>query len=113
MARTGYLTAKGQLVHSILYPKPVNLKLMRDAYMFVLVLFMIAMCGFVYTVIYLVRTYLFLASNYEKVLDDIYTCFRRLKTSYQPQCARLFVPLGIWRYLNLSRTFTPLSHDLI
>ena len=30
------------------------MRLMQDAYMFVLVLFMLAMCGFVYTIIVLV-----------------------------------------------------------
>uniref|UniRef100_H2YT62 Cation-transporting ATPase n=1 Tax=Ciona savignyi TaxID=51511 RepID=H2YT62_CIOSA len=51
VVRTGYHTAKGKLVHSILYPKPVNMQLLRDAYKFIAVLFLIAMCGFIYTVV--------------------------------------------------------------
>nr|CAB3224445.1 probable cation-transporting ATPase 13A3 [Phallusia mammillata] len=51
VVRTAYHTAKGQLVHSILYPKPVDMKLLRDAYRFIGVLFGIAVCGFIYTVV--------------------------------------------------------------
>lgn len=50
VVRTGFDTAKGMLVHSILFPKPVNLKLMRDAYRFMFVMFAIALIGFCYSV---------------------------------------------------------------
>ncbi|XP_039253906.2 polyamine-transporting ATPase 13A3-like [Styela clava] len=49
VVRTGYGTAKGKLVHSILFPKPVNLKLLRDAYRFVGIMCGIAIIGFAYS----------------------------------------------------------------
>ncbi|XP_038671734.1 probable cation-transporting ATPase 13A3 isoform X2 [Scyliorhinus canicula] len=49
--RTGFGTTKGQLVRSILYPKPTDFKLYRDAYLFLLCLVGIAGIGFLYTII--------------------------------------------------------------
>ncbi|XP_041034671.1 probable cation-transporting ATPase 13A3 [Carcharodon carcharias] len=49
--RTGFLTTKGQLVRSILFPKPVDFKLFRDARRFVICLVLVALLGFVYTII--------------------------------------------------------------
>lgn len=54
VVQSGFHTAKGQLVHSILFPKPIDLKLLRDAYRFVGILFMMAMAGFIYTVVIMV-----------------------------------------------------------
>nr|XP_048720435.1 polyamine-transporting ATPase 13A3 isoform X3 [Caretta caretta] len=51
VVRTGFSTSKGQLVHSILYPKPTDFKLYRDAYMFLLFLVVVAGVGFLYTVV--------------------------------------------------------------
>ncbi|NXM65578.1 AT133 ATPase, partial [Serilophus lunatus] len=51
VVRTGFSTAKGQLVRSILYPKPTDFKLYRDAYLFLLSLVMVAGIGFLYTII--------------------------------------------------------------
>ncbi|XP_021372586.1 probable cation-transporting ATPase 13A3 isoform X2 [Mizuhopecten yessoensis] len=51
VVRTGFSTAKGELVRSILYPKPVDFKFERDTYIFVGVLAMIAGLGFIYTII--------------------------------------------------------------
>uniref|UniRef100_A0AAY4CGT8 Polyamine-transporting ATPase 13A3 n=1 Tax=Denticeps clupeoides TaxID=299321 RepID=A0AAY4CGT8_9TELE len=51
VVRTGYSTAKGQLVRSILYPKPTDFKLYRDAYMFLLCLVAVAGIGFLYTIV--------------------------------------------------------------
>ncbi|XP_056419530.1 probable cation-transporting ATPase 13A4 [Hyla sarda] len=48
--RTGFNTAKGDLVRSILYPKPMNFKLYRDAFRFLLVLASVAVIGTIYTV---------------------------------------------------------------
>uniref|UniRef100_A0A8C5LHX0 Cation-transporting ATPase n=1 Tax=Jaculus jaculus TaxID=51337 RepID=A0A8C5LHX0_JACJA len=47
--RTGFNTAKGDLVRSILYPKPMNFKLYRDATRFLLCLVGTATIGMVYT----------------------------------------------------------------
>ncbi|XP_013368952.1 PREDICTED: probable cation-transporting ATPase 13A3 isoform X4 [Chinchilla lanigera] len=51
VVRTGFSTSKGQLVRSILYPKPTDFKLYRDAYMFLLCLVGVAGIGFIYTII--------------------------------------------------------------
>lgn len=47
----GFSTEKGQLVRSILYPKPTDFKLYRDAYLFLLCLVGVAGIGFVYTIV--------------------------------------------------------------
>ena len=48
--RTGFMTSKGSLVRSIMYPPPVDFKFQQDAYKFILVLVTIASFGFTYTV---------------------------------------------------------------
>ncbi|XP_068137271.1 probable cation-transporting ATPase 13A4 [Hyperolius riggenbachi] len=52
--RTGFNTAKGDLVRSILYPKPMNFKLYRDAFRFLMILATVAVIGAIYTVTMLV-----------------------------------------------------------
>ncbi|RXG69550.1 putative cation-transporting ATPase 13A3, partial [Armadillidium vulgare] len=49
--RTGFLTTKGSLVRSIMYPPPVDFKFQQDTYKFILVLVGIASLGFVYSVV--------------------------------------------------------------
>ncbi|XP_041848724.1 probable cation-transporting ATPase 13A3 isoform X2 [Melanotaenia boesemani] len=51
VVRTGFSTEKGQLVRSILYPKPTDFKLYRDAYFFLLCLVGVAGIGFIYTIV--------------------------------------------------------------
>ncbi|KAM9378812.1 putative cation-transporting ATPase 13A4 [Phaethornis superciliosus] len=48
--RTGFNTAKGDLVRSILYPKPMNFKLYRDALRFLMCLAAFAGIGMIYAV---------------------------------------------------------------
>ncbi|KAG7277394.1 hypothetical protein CRUP_033349, partial [Coryphaenoides rupestris] len=48
---TGFNTEKGQLVRSILYPKPTDFRLYRDAYLFLLCLVGVAGIGFIYTIV--------------------------------------------------------------
>ncbi|XP_060098775.1 probable cation-transporting ATPase 13A5 [Heteronotia binoei] len=48
--QTGFNTAKGDLVRSILYPKPLNFKIYRDAFKFILGLVVIAILGMVYAI---------------------------------------------------------------
>lgn len=48
--RTAYATLKGQLVRSIMYPKPVDFHFTKDLFKFVGFLACIAACGFAYTV---------------------------------------------------------------
>uniref|UniRef100_A0A673BBF9 ATPase cation transporting 13A2 n=1 Tax=Sphaeramia orbicularis TaxID=375764 RepID=A0A673BBF9_9TELE len=52
---TGFFTAKGRLVSSILYPQPTNFRFYRDAAKFLLFLAAIALGGTVYSVVLLVR----------------------------------------------------------
>ncbi|XP_076056753.1 polyamine-transporting ATPase anne boleyn isoform X2 [Oratosquilla oratoria] len=49
--RTGFMTSKGSLVRSILYPPPVDFKFQQDSYKFVGVLASIAFIGFLYTIV--------------------------------------------------------------
>lgn len=49
VVRTGFLTSKGSLVRSILYPTPVDFEFERDSYKFIRVLAFVAAIGFVYT----------------------------------------------------------------
>ncbi|XP_056132320.1 polyamine-transporting ATPase 13A3 [Lampris incognitus] len=51
VVRTGFSTAKGQLVRSILYPKPTDFKLYHDAYLFLLCLVAVAGIGFIYSIV--------------------------------------------------------------
>uniref|UniRef100_A0AAY5ESU2 Cation-transporting P-type ATPase N-terminal domain-containing protein n=1 Tax=Electrophorus electricus TaxID=8005 RepID=A0AAY5ESU2_ELEEL len=51
VVRTGFSTSKGQLVRSILYPKPTDFKLYRDAYLFLLCLVGVAGVGFIYSIV--------------------------------------------------------------
>ncbi|XP_037530511.1 probable cation-transporting ATPase 13A3 [Nematolebias whitei] len=51
VVRTGFSTAKGQLVRNILYPKPTDFKLYRDAYRFLLCLVAVAGIGFIYSIV--------------------------------------------------------------
>ncbi|XP_035276744.1 probable cation-transporting ATPase 13A3 isoform X4 [Anguilla anguilla] len=51
VVRTGFSTEKGQLVRSILHPKPTDFKLYRDAYLFLLCLVGVAGIGFIYTLV--------------------------------------------------------------
>ncbi|XP_053115435.1 polyamine-transporting ATPase 13A3-like isoform X2 [Hemicordylus capensis] len=53
--RTGFSTSKGQLVCSILFPKPTDFRLYRDAYRFLLCLVVVAGVGMLYSVICSVR----------------------------------------------------------
>ncbi|KAK9876239.1 hypothetical protein WA026_012539 [Henosepilachna vigintioctopunctata] len=49
--RTGYLTTKGELVRSILYPPPADFKFEQDSYKFIIILGVIATLGLIYTVV--------------------------------------------------------------
>ncbi|KAE8603791.1 hypothetical protein XENTR_v10014467 [Xenopus tropicalis] len=51
VVQTGFNTAKGDMVRSILYPKPMNFKLYQDALRFLMCLVVIAAVGFIYSVI--------------------------------------------------------------
>ncbi|OWA51300.1 putative cation-transporting ATPase 13A3 [Hypsibius exemplaris] len=48
--RTGFMTSKGELVRSIMFPAPVDFQFYRHTYMFVGMLAAVASCGLVYSV---------------------------------------------------------------
>lgn len=51
VVRTNFETAKGELVKSILFPKPIDFKFSRHINHFLLAMAVIAMIGFTYTVV--------------------------------------------------------------
>ncbi|XP_071110416.1 polyamine-transporting ATPase 13A3-like isoform X1 [Haliotis cracherodii] len=51
VVRTGFNTAKGELVRAILYPKPLGFKFYQDAMRFILFLAVVASLGMIYSII--------------------------------------------------------------
>ncbi|XP_033097899.1 probable cation-transporting ATPase 13A3 [Anneissia japonica] len=71
VARTGFETAKGELVRSILYPKNLGFKFYQDALRFVMVLGCLAVIGLVYTIPVLLRNKAHVKDIIYKSLDII------------------------------------------
>lgn len=53
--RTGFLTTKGSLVRSMLFPKPSGFKFYRDSFRYISVMGVIALLGFVASFVNFVR----------------------------------------------------------
>ncbi|KAJ8016642.1 hypothetical protein DPEC_G00009360 [Dallia pectoralis] len=53
---TGFYTAKGELISSILYPQPINFRFYKDAMKFLFFLGGVALCGTIYSLVILSRT---------------------------------------------------------
>uniref|UniRef100_UPI0037E924A7 polyamine-transporting ATPase 13A2 isoform X1 n=2 Tax=Semicossyphus pulcher TaxID=241346 RepID=UPI0037E924A7 len=53
---TGFFTAKGNLVSSILYPQPTNFRFYQDAVKFLLILGFVALFGTIYSLVVLQKT---------------------------------------------------------
>lgn len=53
--RTGFLTTKGALVRSMLFPKPSGFKFYRDSFRYIAVMGMVALLGFIASFINFVR----------------------------------------------------------
>ncbi|XP_075914613.1 polyamine-transporting ATPase 13A2-like [Petromyzon marinus] len=51
VTRTGFYTAKGELVRTILYPRPIRFRFYRDAVRFVLFLAVLAAIGDIYSIV--------------------------------------------------------------
>ncbi|GAA6107235.1 cation-transporting ATPase 13A2 isoform X1 [Tachysurus ichikawai] len=56
VTQTGFFTAKGDLISSILYPQPVNFRFYADAIKFLLFLGVLALIGTVYSIVVLYRS---------------------------------------------------------
>ncbi|XP_022090369.1 probable cation-transporting ATPase 13A3 [Acanthaster planci] len=56
VVRTGFSTAKGNLVRSILYPKPMDFSMLKDALLFLCALSTFAVIGFTYGIIIFVQS---------------------------------------------------------
>ncbi|XP_017489622.1 PREDICTED: probable cation-transporting ATPase 13A3 [Rhagoletis zephyria] len=69
--RTGYQTAKGELVRSIMFPKPVDFKFNRHIHQFIGFLSFLALIGFVYTIILKAYRGVYLTQIMLKALDLI------------------------------------------
>ena len=48
------MTAKGELLRSIMFPKKVDFKFYRDTYYFVLALAAVSLIGMIYTLVFMV-----------------------------------------------------------
>ncbi|KAL3862341.1 hypothetical protein ACJMK2_008316 [Sinanodonta woodiana] len=71
VARTGFNTAKGELVRAILFPKPLGFKFYQDAMKFVLFLACVAVLGVIYSVVTYIRLKAEVAHIVIRVLDII------------------------------------------
>ncbi|NXR53742.1 AT132 ATPase, partial [Hippolais icterina] len=69
VTRTGFCTAKGDLISSILYPKPVSFKFYKDAVKFVLFLSVLALIGTLYSILILVRNQVAVGQIIIRALD--------------------------------------------
>ncbi|XP_067423675.1 polyamine-transporting ATPase 13A2 isoform X2 [Emydura macquarii macquarii] len=71
VTRTGFCTAKGDLISSILYPKPVSFRFYKDAVKFVLFLAALALIGTIYSLIILIKNQVPLKQIIIRALDLI------------------------------------------
>ncbi|KAK6177645.1 hypothetical protein SNE40_015705 [Patella caerulea] len=69
--RTGYNTAKGELVRAILFPKPLGFRFYQDAMRFILFLLVVASCGMVYSLVNYIREGVSTTEIILRVLDII------------------------------------------
>ncbi|XP_051874583.1 probable cation-transporting ATPase 13A4 [Pristis pectinata] len=69
--RTGFTTSKGELVRSILYPKPMDFKLYQDAFRFLMCLIIIATIGMIYSICVLLFNGVATGKVVRKALDVI------------------------------------------
>ncbi|KAK2148672.1 hypothetical protein LSH36_487g00072 [Paralvinella palmiformis] len=69
--RTGFSTVKGELVRSIMFPKPVDFRFSQDTYKFIGVLAAIASIGMIYTIIIMVADQIPVGKIFLRMLDLI------------------------------------------
>ncbi|XP_026187758.1 polyamine-transporting ATPase 13A2 [Mastacembelus armatus] len=68
---TGFFTAKGNLVSSILYPQPINFRFYRDAAIFLIILAGAAVIGTIYSIVVLFRAKVTVAQLVIRSLDIV------------------------------------------
>ncbi|XP_067826649.1 cation-transporting ATPase 13A2 isoform X2 [Heptranchias perlo] len=71
VVRTGFCTAKGELISSILYPKPLGFKFYKDAVKFIIFLAILALIGDIYSIVILERQKVSVGRVLMRVLDLI------------------------------------------
>ncbi len=71
VVRTGFGTAKGELIRSILHPRPIGLKFYRDSIRFFCFMFLVALVGMAYSVYLYVRRGVHLGLIVRRTLDII------------------------------------------
>ncbi|KRX93317.1 putative cation-transporting ATPase W08D2.5 [Trichinella pseudospiralis] len=74
VTRTGFSTQKGQLVRSIMYPKPVDFEFTKDLLRFVGVLALIASVGIIYTIVLMTIRGANIGKIFVRALDLITIC---------------------------------------
>ncbi|XP_047129122.1 polyamine-transporting ATPase 13A3 isoform X2 [Hydra vulgaris] len=55
VVRTGFYTLKGSLIRSIIFPKPIHFTFFRDSMRFIFCMALIAIAGFIYTVVVFIK----------------------------------------------------------
>ncbi|KAM4651586.1 polyamine-transporting ATPase 13A2 isoform 2-T5 [Discoglossus pictus] len=71
VTRTGFCTVKGNLISSILHPKPVSFKFYKDSMKFVGVLAVFALIGDIYSIVILIRHKVIVSAIIIRALDLI------------------------------------------
>ncbi|KAK7501877.1 hypothetical protein BaRGS_00006963 [Batillaria attramentaria] len=71
VVRTGYCTAKGELVCAILYPKPLDFKFYQDAIKFILFLAVMASLGMAYSLVMYIRNNAEVGQMIKRLLDIV------------------------------------------
>lgn len=71
VVRTGFNTAKGELVRAILFPKPLGFKFYKDSIKFILLLCILAGCGMIYSIYIYIRKHFSVGTIFLRALDII------------------------------------------
>ncbi|XP_072101039.1 polyamine-transporting ATPase 13A2 isoform X1 [Mobula birostris] len=71
VVRTGFCTSKGELISSILYPKPLGFKFYKDAMKFIIFLGILALIGDIYSIVILEKQKVSLGRLLTRILDLI------------------------------------------